>query len=65
VAEWSKESAADFGHAGNQRERPPRRQHVERKVAVTGVQQAEQRLREKRVADPGRPDDQDLKHNDE
>jgi hypothetical protein len=51
VAERSGEPAADFGHAGNQGERPRGRQHVECKIAVTGVQQAEQRLREERVAE--------------
>ena len=59
TAEWPG-NIRQLGHALEEGERPARREHVERKSAVARVQQLEERLREHRVADPGRTDHQDL-----
>ena len=59
MADGTRDRAPHLGHALEERQRPARREHVERERVVAGVQQLEQRLREDRVADPGRTDDQD------
>src|SRR5208282_1558134 len=62
VLERRRNGRVDFRHTREHRQGPRRREHVENEIAVALMQALEQRLREYRVADPGRRDDQDFAH---
>ena len=58
MREGAVDDAVDFGHALEYRRHPARRQGIELQAGVSLVQPGEQRLRQYRVTDPGRRDDE-------
>ena len=59
VREGRLDQPAHAAHAAEDRRAPRRREHVDDRILVGLAQERDQRLREDRVADPGRRDDQD------
>ena len=61
VREGRLEQPAHAAHPTEHRRAPRRREHVDDRILVGLAQERDQRLREDRVAHPGRRDDQDLR----